>query len=136
MTYQGEFEQQLELLGEEFRLSLPERIVQIEQHWARLRELGVTARAERASRTHRRSSADHVRQSAGVPREAGHVLRELARVLHSLAGTAPMFGFAALGAAARRAEDALTKRGNAVAAELMREVLEMMFVHLEEKAIA
>ena len=136
MISQREIEQQIELLGEEFRLSLPERIVQIEQHWARLQELCVAGIADGALRPHRRNTAAHARPSCGMPRERGQVLQDLARVLHSLAGTAPMFGFTLLGATARRAEDALMKRGSAVAAELMREVLEMMLHHLEERAIA
>jgi hypothetical protein len=44
-----------------------------------------------------------------------------------------MFGFSVLGAAARRAEHGLTKRGGSAAPDLMRELLEIMWEHLGEE---
>ena len=125
----------LQSLGEEFRLTLPQKIGQIEQHWARLRELGLpTETTASPSSRHRRPARDG-RNGGAQDTDGADVLYELTRMLHTLAGSAPMFGFTDMGEAARRAEDALTSRGDSELADLMIEVLSMMSEHLVEGSV-
>jgi chemotaxis protein histidine kinase CheA len=83
MRRSRDFEQQMTALKTEFRRALPERIARIEGMWSGMQSASPTAQH----------------------------LRELKRALHMLAGSAPTFGFADVGEAARLAERALNSYG-------------------------
>jgi len=124
MISEREFQQQLASLNAEFSVSLPEKIAEIETCWANL-EQRPARREHRNARSHssKEEGRAPARQSEAQRDRQVELKRELHRALHSLAGSAQLFGFPALGEAARRAEAALASR-DAGAAKLVREEMQ------------
>ena len=106
MKPRKDFEQQLKVLKVEFKRALPERIARIEDLWSGMQ--------------------------AAVP--TSQHLRELKRALHMLAGSAPTFGFADVGEAARLAERALNTYGSADTKALLTTVQQSIAVMRERAA--
>ncbi|MGZ8209799.1 MAG: Hpt domain-containing protein [Burkholderiales bacterium] len=134
MISQQDFQRQLDSLNAEFKASLPERIALIEQQWARLSERLLRARAMKAAPRRRGRALRAEERPETTQNETATLERELYRALHSLAGSAQVFGFGALGEAARRAELALGAKGARAAlrrSSIMQQALKIMREQLE-----